>query len=95
MVKQGQYHTAPKRVALVYTPFIHHYGKPSAAQLHNWKPPRFITYKQLLHAKMITFIYLRELSLIFKFSTLRLRVRQITELDIYACKDKFDCRVNR
>ena len=26
---------------LVYAPFIHHYEKPSAAQLHNRKPPRF------------------------------------------------------
>ena len=30
-----------KRVALVYTPFIHHYEKPSAAQPYNRKPPTF------------------------------------------------------
>ena len=35
------YHTAPIGVALVYSPLIHHYGKPSAAQPYNQKPPRF------------------------------------------------------
>ena len=35
------YHTASIWVALVYTPFIHHYGKPSAAQPSQPETPTF------------------------------------------------------